>query len=770
MRHLGRAVCSLSIVTLLVVPGQAQTNVDSFFTGTISEKYDDPRNWSPAEVPNNTETRSYNVTVPHRVEVNTRARVSNLTANGLVIGSDNSLTVADAAAIGAIAEPDPNGYDRSGLSLINGGIFSVEGALTNFDVATRTLTGGEFSISRFPQSGSGATLLRFRAADIVRNASFITLSGPMTRIVDEVDRDALRNFAHNSPIGKFRLADREFTTSGSFTNDGLLEIWNGTFTVTGSLTNFDAVSRRLSGGVYEISGGVSGGGTMSGLLRFPGADIVRNAASLTIDYGGSVADEHGNDGLRNLAHNEAGALFNLIGDFTAAGDFRNEGSVLLLSARGPGGGQFAMTGSHRYLQTAGETDIQSGTFTGMMQIDGGELSATSSFFAGPARLIGSLVVDDALLSLGQLAVTGSVQLGASSRFRVARGEHGLWQLPAALAVDGPVTLAGLLEIEDPGDFPAASSFVFAAIRSSGRTGTFQNAPHGSRLATTNGRGSFIVSYQGNDVLIGGYQRTPRAAQLLNISTRAQVGSGERVAIAGFIVSGTEPKRVIVRGLGPSLVLAGSPPTLSDPTLALHDSRGVLITTNDNWQDSQEQEIRTSGVPPEHPSESAIVATLPRGAYTVILRDKNTSSAAQGLVEVYDLAPEGSSKLGNISTRGHVDAGNVLIGGVIAGGRGEGSAELVVRAIGPGLAPAGVQNPLPDPTLEIRDRNGGLVRENDDFVSPAETAATIPPGLHPLHPKDAATGVVLPPGEYTAIVRGKNNESGVALVEVFDLNL
>jgi hypothetical protein len=246
----------------------------------------------------------------------------------------------------------------------------------------------------------------------------------------------------------------------------------------------------------------------------------------------------------------------------------------------------------------------------------------------------------------------------------------------------------------------------------------------------------------------------------NISTRGSVETGDNVLIGGFIISGTQPKKVTVRAIGPSLPLGGA---LADPTLELHDDAGTLIAINDNWTDSiNRQEIIDSTIPPTNDLESAILGTFDPGAYTAIVSGvSNTTGIA--LVEAYDLGSGVDSKLANISTRGLVQTGdNVLIGGFIL--LGPNAQQVIVRAIGPSLPVAGK---LADPTLDLYDANGVLLASNDNWrdTQEAEILATmIPP------PDDAEAAIVqtLAPAAYTAIVRGKNGTSGVALVEVYAL--
>jgi hypothetical protein len=261
-------------------------------------------------------------------------------------------------------------------------------------------------------------------------------------------------------------------------------------------------------------------------------------------------------------------------------------------------------------------------------------------------------------------------------------------------------------------------------------------------------------------------------QLANISTRMRVLSGDDVLIAGFIITGTDPKNVLIRGIGPSLSKFGVAGALVDPTLELHQG-SKTFAQNDDWKTnsdgtSQQGEIEATTIPPTNDSESAILAILSPGAYTAILAGK-TGGTGVGLVEVYDLAQGANSTLANISTRGLVDTGDdAMIGGIIVGGSG-GSANVLIRAIGPSLQSAGISNALQNPTLGLHDGNGVLVADNDDwrdFQSSLIAATGIPPASN----QEAAILAGLAPGSYTVVVRGKNDTTGVALVEAYKVNL
>lgn len=232
------------------------------------------------------------------------------------------------------------------------------------------------------------------------------------------------------------------------------------------------------------------------------------------------------------------------------------------------------------------------------------------------------------------------------------------------------------------------------------------------------------------------------------------------------MTGDVPKKVIVRAIGPSLQVDGEPlaGALSDPVLELHGAAG-LIKSNDNWQSDQEKAIEDSGVPPTDPKESAIVATLAPGSYTAIVNGK-AGATGIGLVEIYDLDTSGASRLANVSTRGNVGIGDeVLIGGIIVGG--DTAANLLVRAIGPSLADRGITGALQDTTLELHDSNGRLLASNDDWQSD-QKQKIIDTTVPPTDPRESAILRTLAPGDYTAVVRGKDNTTGVALVEVYAL--
>ena len=247
---------------------------------------------------------------------------------------------------------------------------------------------------------------------------------------------------------------------------------------------------------------------------------------------------------------------------------------------------------------------------------------------------------------------------------------------------------------------------------------------------------------------------PGTAQAINLSTRMRVQTGDNVGIGGFIITGTGPKHVLLRALGPSLT-PGVQNTLADPMLALHDEAAFVMRTNDNWREDpvQEAAILATGLAPTNNLESAIDATLNPSAYTAIVRGNGNASGI-GLVELYDLNPEALSKLGNISTRALVGTGdNTVIAGFILGSHSDAD-RIVVRGIGPSLTAHGVPNALADPTLELRDNNGALLMANNDWQDdPAQAAELTAAGLAPTDPLESGISTTRPAGVYTALLSG-----------------
>ena len=273
--------------------------------------------------------------------------------------------------------------------------------------------------------------------------------------------------------------------------------------------------------------------------------------------------------------------------------------------------------------------------------------------------------------------------------------------------------------------------------------------------------------------------TPPEISLANISTRVAVLTGEEVGIAGFIVRGNNPKRLMIRGIGPSIRVGGAPlaGTLENPRLEIRDEGGDVIASNDDWRGtdaaSQQAEITASGLAPADDREAAVIVNLSGGdagaTYTAVLSGAGDTQGI-AVVEVYDLDAESFTDLGNISTRGFVGTGNdVLIGGIILrdySNRNQ-SLDIILRGIGPSLSGANVANPLADPQLTLFDTQGNALASNDDFATnpQGDIAGS---GLAPSNAKESAIRRTLAPGLYTFILNGANGGTGIGLVEAYNL--
>jgi len=271
---------------------------------------------------------------------------------------------------------------------------------------------------------------------------------------------------------------------------------------------------------------------------------------------------------------------------------------------------------------------------------------------------------------------------------------------------------------------------------------------------------------GNNSDIGAFefQGVPLVV-LANISSRLPVGTNDNALFAGFYVRGYQPKKVLLRAIGPSLSIPGK---LTNPTLELYDTSGTLLQANDNWKDSpNKQAIIDSGAAPTQDLEAAIIAYLPASpsgtSYTAIVRGAGNSTGI-GVVEAYDLDRSLDSKLVNISSRGFVQTGDDVLfaGNIVVGQVGQ---KVLIRALGPSVPVAGN---MANPTLELHDGNGALMEANDNWVDSPNMQAIIDSTIPPSSNLESAIIRTLPPGTYTAIVRSANNTPGIAVVEIYAL--
>ena len=285
------------------------------------------------------------------------------------------------------------------------------------------------------------------------------------------------------------------------------------------------------------------------------------------------------------------------------------------------------------------------------------------------------------------------------------------------------------------------------------------------LAADDIAGAQVLHSNGPD-----YRFSNPAPNLVNLSTRAFVGLGDNAVIGGFIIQGSQPATIVLRGIGHSLRALGIPDPLNDPIIELRNSGGGVVKISDDWIDSPDAAtIASYRLDPSNSLESAIYATLNPGSYTVIVRNFDNGDGdltGTAVVELYDLHTTGG-RAGNISTRGPVLTNDdVLIGGFIVGGAQP--KKVIVRALGPSL-PSSIANRLGDPTLELRNAAGNLIAANNDWQSGADAAEIQAAGFAPAQPAESALQATLNPGSYTAIVRGEGGTTGVGLVEIYDLD-
>lgn len=262
---------------------------------------------------------------------------------------------------------------------------------------------------------------------------------------------------------------------------------------------------------------------------------------------------------------------------------------------------------------------------------------------------------------------------------------------------------------------------------------------------------------------------PPPSQAVNLSTRLRVLTAEKVGIGGFIITGTVPKHVLIRALGPSLAQFDLSNFLADPTITLNGPAGFTQIVNDNWKSSQPDEIKATGLAPGNESESAIVATLAPGNYTAVLSGTN-GGIGTGILELYDLDFAADSKLANISTRAFVGTGDDIVIAGFTVGNATSVDNIIVRGLGPSLPSSlGVLN---DPKLEVRDANGATLAANDNWFQSPQMTDIRDSGLGPAFGNESAVFLILGPGAYTALLSGAPspfaNPTGVGLVEVYSL--
>lgn len=751
----------------------------STYVGPDNGNWNDPANWSPALVPNNSGTATFDVTIDSKtVNLDIDPTISSLTMPGddinvFLYSTDHSIKIGatDEVAFGDIEFT----ADQQDV-MCDLGDFKA--------FSNKRLDETAWFIAVNAAAGKTA-MLKFNGADVVSNNGAPGFMGPgLAQITDENGLDAFRNMVRNEVLGFFQVGPglgSHYTVAKSVTNEGVFTNYDGatlTFAqdltligdlrnpddqgggviyefstaanlpthvvVNGVLTNYDPTTKTLHGGRVDFEA-TNGGANTFQVLGGALFDVVNNDASILLKGAGSILlDKNGGDALRNLTTSHR--LRFAARDFTTAGSLTSSNeTTATLAVRGS---------SH--MTVSGNLTMQNGVLE-ISPLAGFEL--TDPIENSQLLVQGNLVLaPQSYLRFEVFGASGMGQIYVNGNAAFA-GDLQIFLLP-----DATITTAGSLTLLNADSITGQ----FSNVVSGGRVTTYAIGGSGDHLGQFGGliTGTFKATYDNDSLVISDFR--PHAS-MPNIATRLKTQTGDNAAIAGFIVRGIGPKKVIVRGIGPSLSAKGVPEALQNPTLSLFDSENATIASNDNWQDSQGADITTTGIPPTDSRESALIATLDPGQYTAVMSSAD-NSAGVGLIEVYDLDDQPSaSEFANISTRGRVEAGdNAMIGGIIIAPANE--ASLLVRAIGPSLTANGVTGALQDPTLELHDASGAKIASNDNWQNDASQASQITTaGLAPTDPRESALVVTLNPGSYTAIVRGKNDTQGVALVEFYKLN-
>lgn len=269
---------------------------------------------------------------------------------------------------------------------------------------------------------------------------------------------------------------------------------------------------------------------------------------------------------------------------------------------------------------------------------------------------------------------------------------------------------------------------------------------------------------------GGVGSGNGAARLSNVSTRGFVGTGDGVLIGGFAVTSGNTKRVLIRSMGPTLTSFGVSGALADPRIELRDAFGALLAENNDWQNAPDggAAVAATGYSPANPKESALVRDLEPGIYTVVVRGVNNTTGV-AIFEAYDVDGLIANRLSNLSTRGQVLTNDrVLIGGFsVTADLATDNRRVLIRGMGPTLNSYGVTGTVADPTLEVFDSAGNLIGRNDNWEQ-TQRSEILTTGLQPQDAREAAVLLLLPPGNYTAILRGAGGSSGVGLVEAYEV--
>jgi uncharacterized repeat protein (TIGR03803 family) len=671
-------------------------------------------------------------------------------ADGLIVGPDSTPTPTQAATLTVLADLGTLPNQDKGRSSTNFGVI-------------RASDGNFYGITTFGGSANFGTIFKVTPTGTI--TALVNFTGPngtypLGALIQASDGNLYGTTSGGGGDANGHPFATHYGTVFKVTLDGTLTT---IFTFT-----YDAMADRFPNGVSpqaalvqgtdgNLYGTTGGGGTDSSQTNNDDGTIFKMSTTGTLLMVATVHGSSVGEPQNPRAPLIQGSDGNFYGTSPNGGNTTYGGGTVFRCT--PGG---VVTVLHSFSDPEGR-DPEGGVVQGS---DGNFYGTTE---AGGGSSSGSLGVVYRVTPAGGFTVlhtfTGTAPDGQQPFGEMILARDGNFY--GTTSGGGAGGLGSIFQLTPAGVYTTVYSFPNNGTSGFGITG-YQ--PKGTLLEGSDG--NFYGTTTGGNASNGGtvfrLNISPNGVQektLGNIATRLPTGTGDNVLIAGFIVTGNNPKKVMVRGIGPSLPLSGA---LADPTLELHQG-DTTVATNGDWKindqthQSQEAEIRATTIPPTNDLESAIVATLNPGNYTAILAGKNGNTGI-GVVEAYDLDQAADSRLANISTRGFIDTGdNALIGGFISGP----NTTVVVRAIGPSLTQFGIKNALADPMLELRDANGVVVRSNNDWQDTQQTEIQNT-GLAPSDIHESALIQALTSGNYTAIVRGAGNTTGVAVIEAYNL--
>ena len=646
--------------------------------------------------------------------------------------------------------PGPNDF-----AIINSHTIIVDSQVGDAEVGSLTINGG--AISTLP-NGTGLLKVDQDMTIVSGRIDQVHLATPSTCQVTMLNDADFPFYGTVSNTGSWTVHGAGGLVGlYSFVNAGNFN-WTVPVHIAPNAANDPAAGLRILQAASVTGNGVLTGG-LTALVGNDGSSLIGNDGATLVSAGGGNIVSAGGGNIVSAGGGNIVAAGG--GNIVAAGggNIVAAGGGNIVSA---GGGNFhstsemtaatAAAASPGYTQNGGETNLSACTIVGPVTLNGGVLSGTG-FIQGDLTNNGGYISTGH--SPGVMAVIGNFAQSANGTLIIKKGGPAPSQFDQ-LQVGGVASLGGKLDIKTINGYTPDPADTFCPLGFGSVSGTF---------ASVSSNAQVTVNASGLLTSVDPTKPNPTNGQPLNIATRLQIQSGDNVLIAGFIITGPagSTKKVLIRGIGPSLANFGVAGTIPDPFLELHEPDGSVVT-NDNWQQAPNVAEIPSGFAPSNDLESIIYTTLSPGNYTAILKGAH-GEAGVGLVEAYDFDTASTAKLANIATRGFVNTDdNVMIGGFIIGGTEP--ANVLVRAIGPSLIPIGVQGALQATTLELHDANGGVI-SNDGWRNTQESeiqATTIPP----TSDNEAAILATLVPGNYTAIVRGKNNTTGIAVVEAYNL--